>query len=54
MRKSPKPLNGTCTTRAPRFFGDRGVPSVLCESTTTISSAHNTVSTAALIFSASL
>ena len=54
LRNSPKPLNGTWTTRAPSEVAISAVRSVLNESTTTTSSAHSTLSTAASIFSASL
>ena len=54
LRKSPKPLNSICTTRAPSPSAICTVPSVLCESATTISSAHSTLETASRIFSASL
>ena len=54
LRRSPKPVKGTCTTRAPSFPAISAVASVLWESTTTTSSAQSTLRTADSIFSASL
>ena len=54
LRKSPKPLNSICTTRAPSDCAISCVPSVLFESTSKISSAQRAVEMASRIFSASL
>jgi len=54
LRRSPNPLKGTFTTRAPSDRATSAVRSVLNESTTTTSSAHNRLDTAASIFSDSL
>jgi hypothetical protein len=54
LRNSPKPVNGTCTTRAPSASASATVPSVLLESATTTSSAQSTLDTAASILAASL
>ena len=54
LRNSPKPVNGTWTTRAPSASASAAVPSVLLESATTTSSAQSTLDTAASILAASL